>query len=198
MFEKTITVDGRGHLLGRLASIVAKELLGGQRVVVVRCEQLNISGHLHRNKIKFENFLRKRTATNPKRGPIHFHAPSKIFWRTVRGMIPHKTARGKAAMARLKVFDGMPHPYDKVKKMVLPEALRILRLRPNRAFTVLGDLASRCGWQYAEVVDTLEAKRKVKAAAFYEKKKAAARLNAKAVAAADLSSVAATLEQYGH
>jgi large subunit ribosomal protein L13Ae len=29
MFEKEIIVDGRGHLLGRLASIVAKELLSG-------------------------------------------------------------------------------------------------------------------------------------------------------------------------
>jgi large subunit ribosomal protein L13Ae len=29
MFEKEIVVDGRGHLLGRLASIVAKELLAG-------------------------------------------------------------------------------------------------------------------------------------------------------------------------
>ena len=29
VFEKTIVVDGRGHLLGRLASIVAKELLLG-------------------------------------------------------------------------------------------------------------------------------------------------------------------------
>lgn len=28
-FEKTIVVDGRGHLLGRLASVVAKELLLG-------------------------------------------------------------------------------------------------------------------------------------------------------------------------
>ena len=44
MFEAPVTVDGRGHLLGRLASVVAKELLGGQRVVVVRCEQITISG----------------------------------------------------------------------------------------------------------------------------------------------------------
>jgi large subunit ribosomal protein L13Ae len=29
MFEKVVIVDGRGHLLGRLASVVAKELLGG-------------------------------------------------------------------------------------------------------------------------------------------------------------------------
>jgi large subunit ribosomal protein L13Ae len=33
----------RGHLLGRLASIVAKELLLGQRIVIVRAEELNLS-----------------------------------------------------------------------------------------------------------------------------------------------------------
>ena len=29
MFEKVIVIDGKGHLLGRLASYVAKELLRG-------------------------------------------------------------------------------------------------------------------------------------------------------------------------
>lgn len=44
MFEKVVVIDCRGHLLGRLASIVAKELLCGQKVVCVRTEELNISG----------------------------------------------------------------------------------------------------------------------------------------------------------
>lgn len=44
MFEKQVVIDCRGHLLGRLASIVAKELLSGQKVVCVRCEEINISG----------------------------------------------------------------------------------------------------------------------------------------------------------
>ncbi|GCB18226.1 60S ribosomal protein L16 [Aspergillus awamori] len=34
----------------------------------------------------------------------------------VRGMIPHKTARGAAAMEHLKVFEGVPPPYDKKKR----------------------------------------------------------------------------------
>jgi large subunit ribosomal protein L13Ae len=29
MFEKKVVIDGKGHLLGRLASLVAKELLNG-------------------------------------------------------------------------------------------------------------------------------------------------------------------------
>ena len=37
-----------GHLLGRLASIVAKQILNGGKVVVVRCEDLQISGHFFR------------------------------------------------------------------------------------------------------------------------------------------------------
>jgi len=47
-----VVIDGKGHLLGRLASIVAKQALTGQRVVVVRCEELNISGSFFRNKRK--------------------------------------------------------------------------------------------------------------------------------------------------
>jgi len=29
MFEKLVVIDGKGHLVGRLASIIAKELLNG-------------------------------------------------------------------------------------------------------------------------------------------------------------------------
>ena len=66
------------------------------------------------------------------RGPFHFRAPGKIFWRTVRGMVPHKTERGKDAMKRLVTFEGVPPPYDKKKRMVIPSALKVLRLKPGR------------------------------------------------------------------
>ena len=41
---KAIVIDGRGHMMGRLASIVAKLILNGQKVVIVRCDEINISG----------------------------------------------------------------------------------------------------------------------------------------------------------
>ena len=53
--------------------------------VLVRCEEINISGGLVRQKMKYDRFLRKRMNSNPRKGPIHFRAPSRIFWRTVRG-----------------------------------------------------------------------------------------------------------------
>ena len=47
-----IVIDGKGHLLGRLASIISKQVLNGQKIVVVRCEEINISGSFFRNKVR--------------------------------------------------------------------------------------------------------------------------------------------------
>lgn len=68
-------------------------------------------------------------------------------------MIPHKTARGAAAMERLKVFEGVPPPYDKKKRMVVPQALRILRLKPGRKYCTVGRLSHEVGWKYKDVVE---------------------------------------------
>jgi len=175
-FENVVTIDGKGHLLGRLASTVAKQLLNGQKIVVVRCEALNISGEFFRAKLKYHAYLRKMTRYNPTRGgPFHFRAPSRIFYKTVRGMIPHKTARGAAAMERLKVFEGVPPPYDKVKRVVVPQALRVLRLKPGRKYCTVGRLSHEVGWKYQDVVARLEERRKVKSAAYYARKKTARR-----------------------
>jgi len=181
VFEKRVVVDCRGHLLGRLASAIAKELLLGQRVVAVRTEEILISGSFIRNKLKYLDFLKIHVNTNPKRGPFHYRAPSKILWRAVRGMLPHKTKRGMAALERLKVFEGVPPPYDKIKRVVVPDALKVTRLRPGRKTTLLGRLSSEVGWKHYETVKTLEAKRKVRSAAFYHRKRALLKLRQKAV-----------------
>ncbi|GKZ78717.1 60S ribosomal protein L13A [Aspergillus niger] len=44
------------------------------------------------------------------------HLLGRLASTAVRGMIPHKTARGAAAMEHLKVFEGVPPPYDKKKR----------------------------------------------------------------------------------
>jgi len=185
VFEKRVVVDCRGHLLGRLASVIAKELLLGQRVVAVRTEEILISGSFIRNKLKYLDFLKKHVNTNPKRGPFHYRAPAKILWRAIRGMLPHKTKRGMAALERLKVFEGIPPPYDKMKRVVVPAALKVIRLKPGRKTTLLGRLSFEVGWKHSETIKTLEAKRKVRSSAFYQRKKALLKLRQKATRQAD-------------
>ncbi|KAL3517801.1 hypothetical protein ACH5RR_020390 [Cinchona calisaya] len=182
---KRVVVDARHHMLGRLASILAKELLNGQKVVVVRCEEICLSGGLVRQKMKYLRFLRKRMNTKPSHGPIHFRAPSKILWRTIRGMIPHKTKRGAAALARLKVYEGVPPPYDKTKRMVIPDALKVLRLQAGHKYCLLGRLSSEVGWNHADTIRELENKRKERAQATYERRKQLTRLSIKAEKAAE-------------
>jgi large subunit ribosomal protein L13Ae len=187
-------------LLGRLASIVAKQVLNGQRVVVVRCEELNMSGSFFRAKMKYHNFLRKRTLSNPTHGAFHFRAPSRIFFRTVRGMLPHKTARGAAAMERLKVFEGCPEPYSSKKRMVVPAALRVLRLKPGRRFATLGRLSHEVGWKYQDVLAKLETQRKEDGKTYFEAKTKATKEMRRTLfsKAKELEPVQKALAQYGH
>lgn len=186
MGKDVIVIDGKDHLLGRLASIIAKQLLCGQQVVVIKCEELNISGSLFRAKMKYKSFLRKRTLTNPKKGPFHHRAPSKIFWRAIRGMIPHKTKRGEAAMERLKVFDGTPKEWASVEKMTVPIALRETRLKPGRKWTVLGQLSHEVGWKHYDAVARLENKLKAESAQKVEsKEKTLSPTTSKAIAEID-------------
>jgi len=197
MFEKEVVIDGRGHLVGRLASKIAKELQNGQRIVVVRCEALLKSGSLFRNKLKFHEFLNKTRNTNPRKGHIHFRTPSRIFWRMVRGMLPHKTPKGSAALGRLKVFEGIPFPYDQKKRVVVPDALKVLRLKSHRKFCVLGELAQKVGWTRKDLVARLDEKRKVKSAKFWEGKQKKLQARKKATGSADLKKFNDELAKYG-
>jgi large subunit ribosomal protein L13Ae len=124
MFEKEVVIDGRGHLLGRLASYVAKDLLRGQRIVVVRCEEILKSASLFRSWIHRREQLARHINTNHRRGFKHYKAPSRIFWKVTRGMLPHKFPIGAAALGRLRVFEGIPFPYDHKKRVVVPDALK--------------------------------------------------------------------------
>merc|ERR1712216_523764 len=145
-FEKLTVIDARGHLLGRLASFVAKEALLGQKIVVVRCEELVISGSHIRNKLKLLMKRNKRMNTNPRKGLFHHKSPADMFIRVVRGMIPHKQYRGSAAFQRIKAVEGIPAPFNSVNRVVVPDAMRVTRLRPGRKFSCLGKLASDLGW----------------------------------------------------
>lgn len=95
-------------------------------------------------------------------------------------MVPHKLKRGDDALMRLRVHEGVPPPYDKVKRKVAPPALRILKLAPGRDYCTLGRLSHEVGWKYANVIETLELKRKARSAIRVNMKKKESALRKKA------------------
>ena len=154
-----IVVDGKGHVAGRLAAALAKLLLNGKQIVVVRAEEIVTNGDHRFNYHKYRRFLHKRTNTNPRDGPFHQRAPSEMFLRTVRGMCDYKTARGAQAFANLKVFEGVPPKYANSTKLVIPHALRVVSIHHERPTTSLGKLATTFGWKYGGIVESLEKQR---------------------------------------
>ena len=133
MFDKEVIIDAKGHLLGRLCAYVAKELLTGQRVVIVRAEKALLSGILFTKRTDFLEFLNKQSNTNPRHGgPYHYKAPARLIWKAIKGMVPRKSLRGKAALERLKIFEGIPFPFSNRKRNVVPRAMRVVRLKANR------------------------------------------------------------------
>lgn len=171
MFEKEMLIDAKGHIMGRLASVIAKAILNGQRVVVVRVEQLTLSGSLFRRRCDYLEFKNKNSNTNPRHGgPHHYRSPSKMFWRVIRGMVPHKTKRGAAALEKLKIFEGCPYPYSHRKRKCVPLALKVMRLKTGRKSCLLGLLSERVGWNQAKVVKRLEEKREARASEYFTNK----------------------------
>ncbi|NXS60068.1 RL13A protein, partial [Brachypteracias leptosomus] len=81
--------------------------------------------------VKFLAFLRKRMNTNPSRGPYHFRAPSRIFWRTVRGESSVELGRPPHILGVLLCPPSVPQTLRR-KRMVVPAALKIIRLKPTR------------------------------------------------------------------
>merc|ERR1711879_231071 len=119
-----------------------------------------LRGHQHERQLLQEQDEVSEVPATPvqceaAQGSLSFPCAFKIFWRTVRGMIPHKSERGKEALKRLQTFEGIPPPYDKKKRMVITSALRVLRLKPGRKSCSLGRLSHEVGWKYQDVIETL-------------------------------------------
>ncbi|MEM5802268.1 MAG: 50S ribosomal protein L13 [Candidatus Aenigmatarchaeota archaeon] len=97
--------DATNQILGRLASVIAKNLLNGENVIVVNAEKAILSGNPRSKK---EFYLQKIHKGDPHHGPFFSRYPDAIFRRTVRGMLPWDKPKGKKAFKRLKVFIGFP------------------------------------------------------------------------------------------
>lgn len=58
-------------------------------------------------------------------------------------MVPHKTPRGQEALKRIQCCEGIPEEFQKSKRMVVPDCLKVVRLQHGHKFCRLGDLASQ-------------------------------------------------------
>jgi large subunit ribosomal protein L13 len=134
--RKWYVVDASGQTLGRLASRIARILMGkenpkytpfidtGDHVIVINAEKLKITGNSKPEAKKYQHYtgypgglrtedFRKRFARKPE----------LVVEEAVSRMLP-KTRMGKQMFSKLKVYRGEKHPHQAQK----PEA-KVLEAR---------------------------------------------------------------------
>jgi len=136
-----IIYDAGGQILGRLSSVIAKKLLDGERVVVVNAEQAVVSGS---KRATVSHYKVRTKRGDPIKGPFFPRTPDGIFRRAVRGMLPWKKPKGKAAYKRLQVYIGIPAKLEsKRDKFEKAKVADIAKLRAKSM--TLGELAVALG-----------------------------------------------------
>jgi large subunit ribosomal protein L13 len=138
--ENTIIIDGKGLILGRMASVIAKRLLQGESIIILNAEKAAISGKRLKIVKDAKTFLE---VGHPRKGPNHPRRPDRIVRRTVRGMLPWKKPKGKQAYKRLKVYLGAPKEFeDKEIQTILDASAEKLK----SPYITVGELAKEIGW----------------------------------------------------
>ena len=116
-------IDASDHIMGRLSTHVAKELLNGENIVIVNAEKVVITG---RKEQVLEDYKQRRdrgVKGRNRRGPYYPRMPDRMLKRTIRGMLPYQDPKGRTAFRKLKVYIGVPIGMDTASIIKIDKAL---------------------------------------------------------------------------
>ena len=109
-------IDGTNAVLGRLASYSAKQALLGEEIVILNCEKVIITGNRQDIRETFE--AKRRRIGSGQKGPKHSRLAHLIVKRAIRGMLAHRSGRGKEAFGKIRCYEGVPEEFKDAKKIV--------------------------------------------------------------------------------
>ncbi len=137
-------IDATGLIVGRLASVVAKRLLSGEKIVIVNAESAILSGRRSMRLRELRSFLEVVGVANPKYGPHHPRRPDTMLRRVVRGMLPMDKAKGRRAFAALKIYLSVPPEAEGIEAQTINEA-SASKLKCH--YVTLRTISREVGWR---------------------------------------------------
>ncbi len=144
---KTAVIDATNLILGRMAAKAAKQALQGGTITIVNCEKAVITGNKKHTLLSYEE---KFDIGQVNQGPYFPRRPDMLVRRTVRGMLPRKKPRGRAAYERVQCFIGIPSGIKAEDVKTMPEA-SIERIKKAPYITV-NELCNHLGYKNHEPV----------------------------------------------
>lgn len=128
-------INAENLVVGRLATVAAKNALLGENVDIVNCEKAVISGS--RKKI-LSDFERKMSMGVHTHGPFHYRISYKVVRRIIRGMLPHRQSKGREALKRIKCYNDIPKEFEGKSMVELKEA-NVGKMRSYK-YLYIGDI----------------------------------------------------------
>lgn len=128
-----LNIDAKDIILGRLCTFVAKKALLGYNINIVNTEKAIVTGN---RKITFAKYKRLREIGGPRFGLTFKRTPKGILKRTLINMLPHKNARGREALKRVKSFRSIPESL-KAKEFITLENSNVSKVPNTKYVTVL-------------------------------------------------------------
>ncbi|HIG98263.1 TPA: 50S ribosomal protein L13 [Candidatus Woesearchaeota archaeon] len=135
-------IDATNLVLGRMATIAAKHALNGESVTIINCEKAVVTGS---KESTMGNYSQKFELGQVNQGPYFPRRPDMLVRRAVRGMLPRKKPRGRAALGRVMCFIGTPEQENKEEATSLPE-VGVQRIKRAQYITV-NELCRHLGYK---------------------------------------------------
>ncbi|MGC8567952.1 MAG: 50S ribosomal protein L13 [Candidatus Micrarchaeia archaeon] len=136
--------DAKDEVLGRLSTKIAKALLNNKKVAVVNAKYAVISGDISYFIKKYQTRLDLQEKENPEHSPYWSRRPDLLVKRVIRGMLPYRYPRGKAAFRNLKVFINVPEEFKD------SQIIKVSAKNPHLLYTkfiYIKDLSERLGYK---------------------------------------------------
>jgi len=135
-------IDANNLILGRVATVAAKNALLGEKVEIVNCEKSVVTGNAPSI---IESYRVRIKRGIPLKGPFVPRRPDMLFKRTIRGMLSHRDYRGKKAYQNIKCYIGVPENMKNAKFEKIEEA--DASKLPNTRYIRLGEICLSIGYK---------------------------------------------------
>jgi len=133
-------IDATDLILGRMAAFAAKKALLGEKVDIINCENIVITGS---KAFILSKYKQRRERGVPLKGPYIPRMPDRFVRRSIRGMLSYKKPRGKQAFERIMCYLGVPEKF-KDKETQTIERANISKV-PSLRYIRVGELCRLLG-----------------------------------------------------
>lgn len=128
-----LNIDATNLIVGRLGSYAAKQALLGYNVNILNCEKALMTGRKTFNIEQYRYLIRE--TGQPQKGPFISRLPHQFLKRQIRGMLPHKKARGAAALKRIMCYVSVPEQF-KGKKLQTVDFAHVKHRKTMKLITI--------------------------------------------------------------